>query len=77
MRLAAEPFSKPRFSAQLSGQHLNRDMAANHRVVGFVHLAHATLADHLNQAVAPKRRALHHDPSPNQLAITDNATLKL
>jgi hypothetical protein len=57
--LAAKPFPIPRLVAQLGGQHLDRHVAADHGVVGFVHLAHAALTDQRQQPEAAERHLIH------------------
>ena len=60
--LTPEPIGVPRFRDQLGRQHLDRDVASHHGVVGLIHRAHAALADQFNQPVAPERDLIHGQP---------------
>jgi hypothetical protein len=59
VRLALEPRAIAWLVHQIAGQHLDRHVPADCRVVGPVHLAHSAFANQPEQLVAPKEFLIH------------------
>jgi hypothetical protein len=57
--LAPETLHVPTFAKQIGGQHLDRDVAPDFRVVSPVHLTHAALADQADQPITPEEFFIH------------------
>ena len=57
--LTTKTFPISRFGAQFRGQYLDRNVAVDLGVVGFVHLPHAALADQRKQPIAAEHHLIH------------------
>jgi hypothetical protein len=72
------PLVEDLIASEVRRQHLESHHAVHAvriRMIGSPSFAHAAATQQLYESILPERCPIDHDPSPNELASTDKATL--